>query len=487
MALFADRYSYRPPKIKMANRQAILWPVYAWRIVYPNKLRLGANLFQEAIMGLMRTGTIDLSKIAELLALDVELVRLIVATQLEPNGWIDSRGEITSDGLRLLDDAEDSRANLSAGYSFQDAVSGDWIPRFTTDLSEISPNITSASNRPTFLLDKNKGTEIAPFLVRKRAEPNFDLDKLKEAFALFRRDKVLSSREQGIDSDDSFHMQVIERVDQSPTPIYLMCELYRDENADQPWLVSDPFRLRKAVSWLRKPMLALAKSDPSIAKKLQSMLPEISSANSSVDDWLKQVEEQTNFDLTVDFDFILKHELIAKYLGSVLRQLKKIESQKSQINGEEVRSLLNDIPSLVEAVLTWVLQRWSISVEHWPKEWASYQAEQELRNLNVPGITSAVIKKLSRQKRRDVAIGIKRQGQALKALLAGSLFCADQHDSHPYKNLTSESLNFERIIEITDLRNRDSAHASLGTVAKEKVCTEAKFVIEWLTQFKPWY
>ena len=59
MELFADRYLYEPPKTWFDGRKQLLWPVYIWKVIYPDELNLGANLFQEAILGLMRTGIKD--------------------------------------------------------------------------------------------------------------------------------------------------------------------------------------------------------------------------------------------------------------------------------------------------------------------------------------------------------------------------------------------------------------------------------------------
>ena len=71
MELFADRYLYVQPKVWMDGRKTLLWPVYAWKVLYPpDNLQLGANLFQEAILGLMRTGLRDPVQIGEYLALN---------------------------------------------------------------------------------------------------------------------------------------------------------------------------------------------------------------------------------------------------------------------------------------------------------------------------------------------------------------------------------------------------------------------------------
>ena len=134
--MFAERYCYIPPAANHAlkeRRENLLWPVYAWKVLYPDEFqRRGINLFQETLLGLIRAGMRDTDQLAEAMALDPELVRFIIAVQLQPNGWLDGKFRLTPDGERLLDEAEDRRLNLKVGYAFQDAVSGNWLPRFTT-------------------------------------------------------------------------------------------------------------------------------------------------------------------------------------------------------------------------------------------------------------------------------------------------------------------------------------------------------------------
>ena len=56
---------------------AVLWPVHVWPVVAPDQVP-ALNLFQSAILGLLRSGMRDLAKVAELLELDRDLVRFIV-------------------------------------------------------------------------------------------------------------------------------------------------------------------------------------------------------------------------------------------------------------------------------------------------------------------------------------------------------------------------------------------------------------------------
>ena len=258
MDLFADRYLYLPSKGWQEGRQRLLWPVYVWRVNYPAEdQRLGANLFQEAILGLARAGVRDPVEVARLLTLHPELVRFIIATQLQPNGWLDSSFRLTPSGGAVLDEAEDSRLALKVGYAFQEAVGGAWLPRFLDSLPEIAPIAVDVGGRPEFLIDRERGRTEKPFLLPAVAKSCANAAQLIEAYCQYRKDLNVVRR-RGSERPDGVNFQAIEALSDTPTKMYMWCELYRDEGEPQPWLVSDPFRLRRAASWLRKPLLELA-------------------------------------------------------------------------------------------------------------------------------------------------------------------------------------------------------------------------------------
>lgn len=102
--MFSDRYCYVPRELSpiSGRRENLFWPVYAWRVLYPDdRQQPGCNLFQETLLGLMRAGVTEATKLAELMAIDSELARFIIASQLQPNGWIDHLNKVTQDGARL--------------------------------------------------------------------------------------------------------------------------------------------------------------------------------------------------------------------------------------------------------------------------------------------------------------------------------------------------------------------------------------------------
>jgi hypothetical protein len=485
MDLFADRYLHLPAKYWQERRQHLLWPVYVWRVNYPAEdLRLGANLFQEAILGLARAGVRDSTEVARLLALHPELVRFIIATQLQPNGWLDPTFRLTPSGAALLDEAEDSRLELKVGYAFQDAISGAWLPRFLDKLPEIAPVAVDAKGYPEFMLDRERGRTEKPFILPAEANPCADPVQLIEAYRLYRKDLSAARRGDG-NVPDGVNFQVIESLGGEPSRMYLWCELYRDEGELQPWLVSDPFRLRRAASWLRKPLLDLAPGNQAVIRKMQQLVDMPVDA-CTAEEWLRQVEEGVELEMWGEYPFLSHQELIRGHLSALLRQKKKIESRE-RVNREDLSLLMGEAHNLLEAVLKWLLL--SFPGGNYPQRnyWSRSEAKLEFNRFNLSFLTPRLIEALIGQSPKYIRKAVQFRDQPLKALLAGAVFCADEREDHPFRKLALTSLELERLPALADFRNEVSGHASGKPVSRDKVLESTHFAIQWMALFQPWY
>lgn len=484
--MFADRYLYVESTARLDGRQSMLWPAYAWKVLFPSEQqRLGANLFQEAILGLMRAGERDVTQLAHLLALDPELVRYIIATQLQPNGWLDPGMRLTRDGEKLLDAADDRRFDLAVGYAFQCAVSGAWLPRFATKLAEIRPREVDSQGRPTFLLDRERGWTARPFILPAPAgRPTLDVGALNEAYRAYRRDVSAARRREQPEGMVDF--QAIDAIDPHPTKVYLWCELYRDESEPQPWLVSDPFRLRKAATWLRKPLLELAPSNKGLLQRMQTLVG-APDQTVSAEAWLRQIEEGAELALWKDYPFVMQQPLVREHLMRLLRQKSKVETQ-SRVNGEDLGLLAAEAYNLIEAVLKWMLRRWACDTGAWPKTpWRRDQAKQEFAALRLEAVSSRLVDQLAGQQRWLIAGAIEGKNGSFKALLAGAVFCAAVYPDHPFRTLAAASLQLDKLPSLADFRNEAGGHASGVKVSADEVLDRCRFAIEWMALFQTWY
>jgi len=487
--MFAERYCYTPPSEHHAikgRRENLLWPVYAWKVLYPDeRQRTGINLFQETLLGLIRAGMRDTDQLAETMALDPELVRFIIAVQLQPNGWLDGRFRLTADGERLLDEAEDRRLNLTVGYAFQDAVSGNWLPRFTTQLPEIAPAGHDEKNRPVFVLDREKGRQERAFMLQARAAAGLDTSLLLPAYRQYRQDLAFSQGEsRNYASEVIFNS--IESIDDAPTKLFLWCELYRDEEGLQRWLISDPFRVRRAVPWLREPFAAQALGNAAIARRMQRLLPEIPADGLSAEEWMELLDESANLEIEANYPFLNREPLIRDHLARVLRQSRRIEDRE-RVHPEELGTLVTEAASLLEAVLEWLLREWSVSPP-WPRgrNWSRREAKAELGALPLVTDNTDLINALAGQTRESISLALEKQNQSLKALLTGTLFAANERSDHPFNELLPDALELERLPRLANYRNK-GAHASGEKAEQLLVLDYANFAIQWMALFNRWY
>lgn len=489
--MFSDRYCYVPRERSriFGKRENLLWPVYAWKVLYPDDRQPpGCNLFQETMLGLMRAGVSDLAKIAKLMAIDPELVRFIIASQLQPNGWLDYRYKVTSDGEKLLDDAEDHRLNLTVGYAFQDAIGGKLLPRFSTVLPEIEPVGRDHNNRPVFVLEREKGRQEKPFLLRATAPAKADFHGLMAAYKQYRQELAHARRGEHRAEFD-LNIRTLDYVDDQPVRLHLWCELYRDENGPQRWLISDPFRIRSAVSWLREPFLNQARGHAELTRRMQSLLPEIAADDLSVDEWFERLAEHADFEVESKYPFLKSRApLVREHLLRVLRQKAKIEESQRRVHSEDLGALMTESASLIEAVLKWLLEEWSAE-PCWPKNgnWSRDEALTELRSLSLKVIDDELVRILAGQARRSVANAMTNRDQPLKALLAGALFSANAREDHPFHRLRADQLQLAQLPKLADYRNKVGGHASGERPVMDAVLKHSEFAIQWMAQFADWY
>jgi hypothetical protein len=488
MAVFSDRFCYwQPAKHSIhGRRESILWPVYAWKIVYPGEnRRSGLDLFQQTILEFVRAGVSDTEELSRLMALDGELIRFILA-QLQLGGYINERFKIADEGNALLDHFEDRKNNLKVGWAFQDAISGEWLPRFVENYSEIEPHRINESGRPVFKLDKDSGFITTPFILSPRVASKYDPEALFNAYRVYRRDLATANRE-GAELDIEVQIQEIERIEQEPVRLMLWCELYRDEHDFHPWLVSDPFRLRIAAPWFRKTLLKIAPDNKGLSGRMLRILPEVNADRVSAEDWLEKLDEHSELTLRADYPFLTQQPLIREHLGRILRLKGKTAGQRS-VHGEDLGALMTESSNLIEAVLQWLLRNWRTDLPFSPRgNWRWVEAKTEFLALQLPCVSAALAESLAGQSKGQIHKAMKYQSSPLKGLLAACLFSANQFGDHPFCRLSSEALSLEVLPSLADYRNKVGGHASGWRADRAEVERYTDFGLQWMQLFKEWY
>lgn len=477
------RWEHRLPKGKQLS---LLWPVEVWTILAPDANR-GLNVFQEAILGLLRAGVRDRQQMAKLLCLDENLIAFIIAHEIMPNGWVDEQVRVTEAGEELLSGGMDRQGTLTLQYAYRDGVFGKWLPRVSGDLPDITPLEISAHRFPVFRNSREGGGKVSPFQLPRRQEPS-----------LPRKADVLNAWRAGLrDARDATGDEVsvpeivsddIDIVGGEPLLANVWCEIIHRPDDYHPWLVTDPWRITPAARWLREPLQAGLDTFPGLSDRIITVLPAADTSVLSADGLREHIERDVAIQLARWPALNLPHlSQLQEHLARVLRQKARME-MLSKSSPEELASLVQECGSLLEALMQWMLERWPVTDIVWPRDGQNRSAALDMLSMvpiraPLPESNKAL---LAGQNFRDIRLAATRRDRAFKALLFASLLATHTHLEHPLRELDGSQLQWERLLTLIDMRNKGS-HASGRRLQRGIVLAEAEFAIEWFANFSQYF
>jgi len=489
-----ERYLRWDERFRRRGRTlALLWPVKVWTVLAP-EAQLRLNVFQEGILGLLHAGVRDRMQVAQMLELDPDLVAYVLAQELEPFGFVDHAGRVTPEGQRMLTGEAGRAPRLSQQYAFQDAWSGNWLPRVSRELPEILPRDGSQTDSPQFSFDRDSGKQLKPFVLqapRHDKHGQADRHALLQAWRLCERARARAAQGDGGQLAD-LGSEDIELLGDEPMPAWVWCDIYVNEGDPQPWLVSDPWQLTPAARWLRELLQARLHELPPLAQRIVRLLPDDGTQCDSPAQWLQHLEHRTELEL-VGMPHLHHpgNALMREHMGRVLRLRERLEQQRQgngRLQPEDLSALTQESASLLEATVMRLLERWPWPAYAPPPQWnGRAQARELLEQLPLlQGMEAGPIGVLSGQGSRQVQHALQLDGSAFKALLFAALLCTGRHADHPMRRLPAGSLQWERLLALVDTRNKGS-HASGNRLHGNDVLEMASFAIAWHRQFEPWF
>lgn len=481
----ADYYrwdnSKKPPK--GTPYLDLLWPVEVWAVQVPAPSS-GINVLQEAVLGLMRAGVKDLLEMALLLALDKDLAAFIIAQELQPRGWLDQRLNITEKGKNALAGEADSDMPPQAMYAFRDSLTGQWLPRLSEGLPSIHPVPGSRSQKPKFELNLDSGKTLEPFVLHHRRWPAPNLAALRQSVRDFQR-AVRQADHQDADVWGDLDEEGIELLDSVPQIAYVWCQVYAPSQDVQPWLISDPWGLRRALKQLRESLERALPQEPALEVRMQQRLSLGAAPSGQLD---RDLEAQIELNAEARVRQLLgalnttpQHQEVRDRVLRVLRLESQIKDT-AHPRQELLASLSTESGAMLEALMQWLLVRWPIHTHtnSWPREWPRSQTEAWLADLPLSTVlTHEQVKLLGGQSSRTIRRAANQQGQAFKALLVAALLATPHHSDHPLRQSGLTGLDFDQL----QLRNQGS-HASGTRLQRDDVLALAEMCLSWLGQFR---
>lgn len=240
--------------VEWAKNEYLLWPAWAYRVVAPKTRERELNILQRAVLGLFRAGMTDILAIADKLAIHRDLVYFI-AREINEKRLIDMQGQVTDEGVRVLDESIEEAYDMVAGYVFQDPWDGTLWPRFVERLQYCDYDLNQEGYPVLNLGTLGKPHIQRAFMVEPRDIPSPSVPTkvgVIEAVAAHRR--RLRNLESSSEEEDRNSLLGIAPVgfinrvsfiEELPELVFLVSYVYlpRDSGGHYGWYACDPFGL----------------------------------------------------------------------------------------------------------------------------------------------------------------------------------------------------------------------------------------------------
>lgn len=484
MTVFAHRYlKYRDaPQVKPS--MPVLWPVHVRRVMYPVGSGTQINLFQKAVLGLVRARSNEPGHLAKLLGLHLELVRLIIA-QCMSQGWLDDNMRLTDSGLSMLASEEDRHERLRQGVIFQDGISGAVWPRLADSLEEIEA-LPDSGFFPAFLRNRSSGRKITPFCLSGRTGTNAfpQPSEIQDAWRNYRLDYRNATQLLGSGQlPEQIRIHSIEVMDETAEPMYLLTWICPNPGGSKPWLICDPFDIRERAFWLEEPLEAYLASNVQLGTRMASVLGMEYKVNEGGEISYEAMEHSLELEILTEYSWINRHPDIGHFYRTLKWRLMEVDRGARY----STDSTLTDAQRLAESVLQWLIGKWKPDATILPNAWQQdrRQKVELLNGLDLPAFTPDVIRRLAGQDLKTVRRAIDDPKQSLKALLFAAALATPDNPEHPLRKIPVSALAFERLLDLADSRNK-VAHASTTRVNKDTAVSFADFTLGWALLFKEW-
>jgi hypothetical protein len=484
MEQYGSRYLNFLEGRRSPGRQSFLWPVRIWQVLAPGIDNQGLNIFQRTILSLTQVKQTDPSDMAEWMGVDKDLILYIIGTQLMPNGWIDSRGNITDQGAKRLGDDTEARQELKPGYVFQDVFNGTLWPRVVDDLPFIEPSSISGNGRLRFRQRRDYDWEEEPFIIKfNGSDPGKpDVNALRESIQLGNNaihNQKIRDELWGEDLSE-YRISEIELIDPESISAHVFCWAISDPV--HCWTISDPCAITRSAEWMREDVYSLSKKNTGFARYLSAYLGE-PNEKEAWEEMNARLETEVEFEVFAKYPNAGRISNLSSYLGALLRRKFKLEElEDGKENFEDCDDLVNQAQKVLECCCKWMLAQWPCNPGRIDKKWGTDELFQAFDLIFKGTLSVNEIKDFSNKTRaRDLWSAAKYKDdarQSLRALFSAVIFSMEEHYDHPILGCPSASY-ITGIPQLADNRN-SVAHSSGKSTKKQDALYWAEFSIQWV-------
>lgn len=484
MAMFAKRYlNFNEGNKTPFKGRSLLWPVWCWEILVPKTTQNQLNIFQRSILGLFHAKKTDTSEISEWLGIEQEMVLYIIASQLQPNGWMDNKGRLTEKGVQILEDDLDIRRILTTGYIFQDAITGKLWPRVADRLPDVEPESYNSKGFPVFAINRDRGWKDEPFALNCSVPPPTPpgVHELKSIIeqgnnAIHNqriRDEILNEEQ------DEFEVDEIDQITVKPFKSYIFCWAIPDIESN--WAITDPIAVSPKASWMKEVAIKQLDHNPALAGRLRSLIGE-APQEETWEEKNKRIIADVELQIFADFPGTRQIPHLASCLGILLRREQDITATDEDTRFEDCNDLVTQSQRVFEACFRWMLNKWPIAHEKiFNGSWSKDEILYSLQEIASGFLSPEDIDNLSNQKAKSIWYAANRSSgtSSLRPIMTATLFTLTNHADHPLMRFKLNELNLGEILALTPERNSVS-HASSKEIHKNYALDCAAFTTQWV-------
>lgn len=279
--------SYRPRAHvdpgKRNDRQYLLWPAVAFRVVAPDVEPRKLNVLQKVVLMALHAASLTAEELGERLGIHRELVACVM-DELQVQGRLDASFKVTRRGEADLEDELDASARLTPAWIFRDPWSGEIWPYLASSLEHAEVLVNDAGWPMLDLGSAGRPWTQPVWMQQPPARPDISSPDAREILRAARRHRSfdrLSSRmplyedtEEATEALQVVRLDRLRCIEPEPKPVYLVTFLYLPHEGPEQgyeWHACDPFG-RGRSPMLRQRIVQLVEADQRLRPVLDRLL-----------------------------------------------------------------------------------------------------------------------------------------------------------------------------------------------------------------------
>ena len=472
------------------DREWLLWPARAFRVVAPELRSRDVNLLQKAVLGVLRASRLTAVELGHRLGVYPELAAFVV-TELQTQGRVDDAWTVTGRGVEVLEEEHEQSTKLAPGWVFRDPWSGNLWP-FVADSLEYATTELDERGYPVLMLGETgrpwrqsawmqlppggRGGELSG-----GGSGGADPPDAREILRAVRRHKRRAQRSRRLgewenEDDDTEGAGVsgldfnrISVIEPEPEPVFLVSYLYVPRDGDDAdWHACDFFG-RGSDPALRRLVVRVAdeEKEPHLARRLNRLLGR--TPHGDFDTFRRAARERENHArrlveraLTMN----VHHHGVVEPLTETLEGWIELQDLGDAAGPRHWRNVLTSCRRTLERLFGEVARAWPLAgVAEGLSRHDKEVNEEKLRAaaVEVGFAGDTVPEALCHVPQRLVrSVSDYNNSSRLRPLVAATLLRARTEEHHPLRSAARTAPNLLARIERVTKRGGEAAHDNEG-------------------------